>query len=196
MSELFAADGAATPISADEKAGLIPKHITLQSELNEYEARGIIEAETWLLSRRRNLLEEKLIRQLHKLMFRGVWAWAGDFRKTGKNIGVDAAQIRIQLRQLLDDTKYWLEQRTFSPDEVAIRFHHRLVWIHPFVNGNGRHARLMADALSIQLGENRFTWGRANLMVKGDDRDRYVAALKAADRDPNDVALLLTFARS
>lgn len=196
VNELFASDDAATPISEDEKAGLIPKHITLQGELNEYEARGITEADTWLLSRRHNLLEEKFVRQLHKRMFRTVWAWAGSFRKTGKNIGIDAAQIPAQITLLLDDTRYWIEHATFSPDEICIRFHHRLVLIHPFANGNGRHARLMTDALIMHLGGKRFTWGGAYLTAQGQDRERYVAALKAADTDPNDVAPLVTFARS
>src|SRR6266850_5594802 len=112
MSDLFAADDAATPISEDEKAGLIPTHITLQSELNQYEARGVAEADAWLNSRRHSLPEEKLIRQLHRRMFRATWRWAGDFRKTGKNIGIDAIHISVQLKQLLDDVRYWVEHGT------------------------------------------------------------------------------------
>jgi Fic-DOC domain mobile mystery protein B len=196
VNDLFAADDGATAIDEDERAALIPQHVTLKRELNEYEQRGIAEAETWLLSRRHNLLTERLIRQLHKQMFRAVWRWAGDFRKTEKNIGVDPVQIPIQLKLLLDDAKYWIAQRSFSAEEIAIRFHHRLVRIHPFANGNGRHARLMTDALVIQLGGRRFTWGRTNLIAKGAGRDRYIAALKAADQDPDNMAPLLEFARS
>jgi Fic-DOC domain mobile mystery protein B len=196
VNDLFTNDDAATPISEDEKAGLIPQHITLQVELNEYEARGIAEADAWLRRRRHNLLEQKFVRALHKRMFRTVWTWAGSYRTTGKNIGIDAALIPAHIKLLLDDTKYWIEHATFSPDEICIRFHHRLVLVHPFANGNGRHARLMTDALIVQLGRPRFTWGGAHLTAKGDDRDAYVAALKAADRDPNDIGSLLSFARS
>lgn len=162
----------------------------------EYEQRGIAEAETWLLSRRHNLLAERFVRQLHRRMFRAVWNWAGDFRRTEKNIGIDPARIPVQLTLLLDDTRYRIERATFGADEISTRFHHRLVFIHPFPNGNGRHARLMSDALVMQLGGQRFAWGRTNPVVKGEGRDRYLAALKKADEDPNDVGPLLAFARS
>ena len=168
MNGIFAGDGAATPLTPEECDGLIPAHITQRNELNEFEQRGVEEGDRWSFSRRRDLLSERFIRTLHKRMFGRVWRWAGTFRKTEKNIGVvDPAQIPTQLRLLLDDTRYWIEHKTYGPDEICVRFHHRLVAIHPFTNGNGRHARLMADLLIVHLGGTRFTWGPANLVAEG-----------------------------
>jgi len=113
---------------------------------------------------------------------------------TERNIGVTPFQIEIELRTLLDDARYWIDHKTFSPDEIAVRFHHRLVWIHPFPNGNGRHARLAADLLAVALGRPRFTWGSASLVEAATTRAQYVSALKAADN--HDIAPLLAFARS
>ena len=76
----------------------------------------------------------------------------------------------MAVRQLLDDTKAWIEHKSYARDEIAVRFHHRLVQIHPFANGNGRHARLMADLLVIELGAERFSWGRTNLQDANDVR--------------------------
>jgi Fic-DOC domain mobile mystery protein B len=196
MSDLFEADDANTPLTADEKNGLIPTHITLRRELNEVEHAGILAAYTWAFSRRRNVLDEKLLRRLHKEMFRHVWKWAGEYSKeTGRNIGTDGYKIASELHQLLDDVKYWIEHKTYPPDEIAIRFHHRLVLIHSFPNGNGRHARLATDLLVEQLGRPRFTWGGENIAAVGSEiRKRYVAALRAADR--HDINPLLVFARS
>jgi len=108
----------------------------------------VLEGSTWALrSRERNILSERFVRELHKRMFGSTWAWAGAFRTTEKNIGVDPAQIAVRLRDLLEDVRYWIEHNTYPVDEIALRFHHRLVVIHPFPNGNGRHARLMTDVL-------------------------------------------------
>ncbi|MGH9895367.1 MAG: mobile mystery protein B, partial [bacterium] len=123
-----------------------------------------------------------------------VWRWAGQFRTTDRNIGVEPWNIRPQLRVLLDDARYWVEHDTYSPDEIAVRFHHRLVWIHPFPNGNGRHARLMADLFAEQHGRPRFTWGSSNLAAQGAVRQQYIAALQQADQQ--NVEPLLQFARS
>ena len=127
-------------------------------------------------------------------MLGDVWRWAGRFRTSERNIGIDYWQIPIALRQLLDDTKAWIEYHTYPPDEIALRFHHRLVQIHPFPNGNGRHARLTADLLVMRLGGERFSWGSANLQDAGTVRQRYIAALQAAD--DHDIGPLLAFARS
>jgi len=127
---MFAGDGAATPLTPEERDGLILAHITQRNELNEFEQRGVEEGDRWSFSRRRDLLSERFIRTLHKRMFGRVWRWAGTFRKTEKNIGVDPAQILTQLRHLLDDTRYWIEHGTYGPDEICVRFHHRLVAIH------------------------------------------------------------------
>lgn len=131
---------------------------------------------------------------LHRRMFGRVWRWAGKPRTTERNIGIDAYRIGMELRQLLDDARYWVSHETYSPDELALRFHHRLVQIHPFPNGNGRHARLAADLLAVRLGQPRFTWGSTNLVEAHATRRAYIDALRAADG--HDLGLLFAFARS
>lgn len=184
----------ATPLDPDEAGGLIPSHISTQAQLNEWEEANILEARRWVFERRRrDVLTEELARELHRRMFDKTWKWAGDFRRSGKNIGVDSRQISTRLRDLLDDASYWIEHRTYPIDEIAARFHHRLVSIHPFANGNGRHARLMADVLLVQADARPFTWGSKTL-VTGAERETYIAALRAADA--GDIKPLLQFARS
>jgi Fic-DOC domain mobile mystery protein B len=185
---------AATPLTEEEREDLILSYITLRSELNEAEQANILEAEEWAFSRKRDVLDERFLKNLHKRMFGRVWKWAGTFRQSEKNIGVDAYQVPVELRKLLEDCRYWIEHGTYEPDEIAARFHHRLVLVHPFPNGNGRHARTAADLLLVNLGRPRFTWGRANLVDAGETRDSYIAALQAADNHDN--APLLTFVRS
>ena len=189
-------DEASTPLTPDERAALIPSYITLRTEINEIEQIGIDGADEWAFSRRRgDVLDEDFLRQLHKRMFREVWAWAGDFSKeTGRNIGLDAWEIGPALRQMFGDVRYWIEHESFPPDEIATRFHHRLVWIHPFPNGNGRLSRIAADLLIVQLGGKQFSWGRGNLVAISDLRRRYVEALRAADGQV--IAPLLEFVRS
>src|SRR3546814_6807362 len=128
------------------------------------------------------MLSEDFVRTLHKRMFGEVWAWAGSYRRTARNIGVDAYRIPAEVAQLLDDVRYWVEHHTYDPDEAAVRLHHRLVSIHPFPNGNGRHARMMADLLIQQLGRPPFTWGGTALADIGEKRRRYIDALQSADR--------------
>lgn len=184
----------ATPLTPEERRELIPAHITYRSELNEAEQGNIVRAQDWALSRRRDLLTEKFIVDLHRRMLGDVWRWAGHFRTTERNLGIPSHEIRVEVRQLLDDAKTWIAHGSYPPDEIAVRLHHRLVWIHPFPNGNGRHARLMADLLIMSMGGARFSWGRANLHAAGDIRRRYISALRAADA--HDVGPLVTFARS
>lgn len=184
----------ATPLDADELTSLIPGHITTQGELNEWEQLNIGDGEAWAHKPRKDILNESFVRQLHREMFGKAWRWAGDFRKSDKNIGVDWPKIGLELRNLLDDARYQIDHATYPPDELAIRFHHRLVAIHPFPNGNGRHARLMADLLVERLGQPRFTWGRHGLTNNNETRDRYIAALQAADG--RNYAPLFAFARS
>lgn len=191
---LIEQDDASTPLSPEEQERLIPSYITLRAELNEAEQANILEAEDWAFSRPRGVLSEKFLTDLHKRMFGRVWKWAGLRRKSGKNIGVDIHHITIELRNLIDDTRFWIEHGTYAPDEIAARFHHRLVWIHMFPNGNGRHARLAADLLLVYLGQPRFTWGRDNLVDAGETRQAYVEALRAADK--HDYGPLLAFVRS
>ena len=187
-------DDASTPLSPEELEGLVPSYITLRSELNEAEHANIVDAEEWAFQRKRDTLSEKFLNDLHKRMFGRVWKWAGQYRRTGKNIGVDAYRIPIELRNLLDDARFWIEHGTYEPDEIVARFHHRLVWIHPFPNGNGRHARTAADLLLVAMGRPRFTWGRENLVDAGQTRHAYVDALRAADA--HDYGPLLAFVRS
>ncbi len=187
-------DDASTPLTAEERDGLIPSYITLRGELNEAEQANILEAEGWALARKRDVLSEKFLKNLHKRMFGRVWRWAGKHRRTEKNIGVDTYRISQEIGQLLDDFRYWITQGTFEPDEIAARFHHRLVSIHAYPNGNGRHARLATDLLLVALGRERFSWGSVNLTDLGETRKRYVTALREADNHNFDP--LLTFARS
>jgi Fic-DOC domain mobile mystery protein B len=195
VKELFAQPNDATPLTPEEQRDLIPAHIAYRRELNEAEQENIAHAQDWALARRRrNLLSEKFIKDLHRRMFSDVWRWAGNFRTTERNLGIPHHEITVALRQLLDDVQAWIQYNSYPPDEIAARFHHRLVLIHPFPNGNGRHSRLIADILVMQLGQERFSWGRANLQQAGDVRRRYMDALHAADN--RDIGPLLAFARS
>jgi Fic-DOC domain mobile mystery protein B len=194
MSEALDEPKDATPLSPDEREGLIPSHVTLRSELNELEQQNILEADIWAFQRRREPVDEPFGRNLHRRMFRNVWRWAGTYRTSGKNLGVDAQLILPRLYEALEQVSYWIENKTFPPDEIAVRFHHALVVVHPFPNGNGRWSRLMADILAVKLGQRRFTWGGGASGAHDETRSAYIAALKAADN--HDFAPLLTFARS
>jgi len=187
-------DDAATPLTPDERAQLIPTYITTRAQLNEAEQIGIAEADRWAFRRRRDVLDETFLLALHKRMLGSVWKWAGELRNTERNIGIEAYRIGVELRSLIDDVRYWIEHNTYGADEISVRFHHRLVAIHPFPNGNGRHARLAADLRAINLGCERFSWGSANLVEAAEMRARYIAALKAADS--HDIGPLVAFARS
>ena len=194
MSDLFEEPDNATPLTPEERDALIPAHITYRRELNEAEQENIYRGQNWALATRRELLTEKFVKDLHGRMFGEVWRWAGKFRVSQRNIGIPHYEIPMALRQLLDDAKAWMNSGSYARDEIAVRFHHRLVRIHPFPNGNGRHARLMADVLVMRLGGERFSWGSADLQNAGDVRTRYIAALQASDN--RDIAPLLAFARS
>jgi Fic-DOC domain mobile mystery protein B len=183
-----------TPLSDEEREGLIPSYITLRSELNAAEQANILEAEGWAFARRRDVLDESFLDRLHEKMLGRVWRWAGTHRRSGKNVGVEAYRIPQELRQLTDDCRYWIEHGTYGLDEIAARFHHRLVWIHPYPNGNGRHARLATDLLLAANGGERFSWGRKSLVNAGETRNRYIAALRAADG--HDFGPLIVFVRS
>jgi Fic-DOC domain mobile mystery protein B len=197
VTDLFQEPNDATPLAPEERAGLRQSWITRRSDLNEAEAQNILKGAAW--ARRRPaqpavLLTVDYALRLHKRMFGDVWKWAGEYRRSEKNIGIDAHRVPMESRALFDDVRYWVEHETYPPDEIAVRLHHRLVTIHAFSNGNGRHSRLMADLLIEVLGGKTFSWGGASLADEGELRDRYVAALQAADNhDPNP---LVTFARS
>jgi len=187
----------ATPLDPDEAAGLVPSHITTQADLNAWEQANILQAVRWVArQKKRDLLTEGFVRDLHRRMFDKTWKWAGTFRQSNKNIGVDWTQVAVKLRNLLDNTRFQIDHKVFEPDELVVRFHHQLVWVHAFPNGNGRHARLMADVLAQQLGRPRMTWGGADveLVSMGTVRDRYLRALREADQ--GQWSALIAFARS
>ena len=188
----------ATPIDEDEKQALIPKHLQMQYELNEFENLNIAQAMPWA-HQQQNLLKVGFLKKLHKRMFGQTWQWAGQFRKSQKNIGIEAYRIATELYQLCGDIEYQIQNRSFELDEIAIRFHHRLVFIHAFVNGNGRHARLACDLLIQHLGNTSFSWGsktynHSDLSSLNDMRRAYISALKSADR--GDYEQLISFSRA
>jgi len=187
----------ATPLDPDEIDDLKIKTITTRGELDRWEQQNIGEAMDWLDTRKNKseILNESFVKKLHEKMLNKVWTWAGSFRKTDKNIGVDKYMIGVELKNLLDDTKYWIDNDTYESDELAIRFHHQLVKIHCFPNGNGRHSRLMTDILLTDVFDKEpFTWGNGNLSVEGGVRDTYINALHSADN--NEYEPLMEFVRS
>ena len=187
-----------TPLDEDEKEGLLISTVATRGELDEFEQQNIEQAIQWTLTRSFKIeiiLTETFIREVHKRMYGDVWDWAGDFRKTDKNIGIDKWQIPTALRNLINDTRYWITNKTYSSDEIAIRFKHRIVSIHCFPNGNGRHSRLIADIMIEKIFKQQvFTWGAANLVSPGDARVEYLAALRKADAGI--IEPLIKFARS
>jgi Fic-DOC domain mobile mystery protein B len=189
-----------TPLDPDEAEGLIPTHVTTRGELDELEEANIQEGLQWAHRRALgrttpdDLLTESFVYELHRQMFGAVWEWAGRVRHTDKNIGVDKFQVPTEVRKLIDDARYWRERGVYSDEELALRFHHRLVWIHPFPNGNGRLARLMADLIVQQAGAPAFSWGGASLESTSALRSAYVGALRRADQ--GDLEPLIAFAHS
>jgi Fic-DOC domain mobile mystery protein B len=195
MPLLTTSDGN-TPLSAEELVDLIPSLAT-KEELNEWERENILLAREWAIRNRTSPIEmvsDEYIRKLHQKMFAETWKWAGKYRKTEKTIGVPVHEIRDRLGVLFGNARFWIEKSTYSADEMAVRFHHDLVFIHPFPNGNGRHGRLIADVLAIKLGRPAFSWGSKDLVKQGEAREKYLAAMKAADH--GDIQPLLEFARS
>ncbi len=183
-----------TPLDPDEMDGLKFTHIETRGQLDELEQANIDNGMLWLGRQRNpNLLNDHFVRQLHEKLFGEVWQWAGTYRLTEKNIGIDPFQISVQLRQLLDNVHFWVENETYEPMEVAARFHHSLVYIHLFPNGNGRHARIMADALlEVLYGSDPIDWsGGYDLQRMNERRDQYINALRAADA--GDYTLLFQF---
>lgn len=174
-----------TPLDEDEKEGLKINAITTQGELDEFEQLNIEKAIEWTINstlKPEKILTEEFIKGLHKKMYGDVWKWAGEFRRSEKNIGISWPQIGIELKTLLGDTKCWIENKAYSPEEIAIRFKHRIVSIHCFPNGNGRHSRMMADIILESIFRKEiFSWHQSN-MVKADDiRKAYIHALREAD---------------
>jgi Fic-DOC domain mobile mystery protein B len=185
-----------TPLSPEEIADLIPSLAT-KEELNEWERENILVGRGWALRNRSSAIDmvsDGYVRKLHQKMFDETWKWAGQYRKTEKNIGVPVHEIRERLGVLFGNARFWIENNTYPPDEIAVRFHYDIVFIHPFPNGNGRHARLFADVLVMKLGGAAFSWGSRDLVRPGEARDEYLKVLRAADH--GDIQPLLKFARS
>jgi Fic-DOC domain mobile mystery protein B len=197
VTGLFEEPDAATPLTPPEREGLRQSWMTTRSDLNAAEQDNIVKGAAWARRGRRDaaaLLDDRFALELHKRMFRDVWKWAGAYRQTERNLGIEPYRIPIEVRALFDDVRYQIANNSYPPDEIAVRLHHRLVAIHPFPNGNGRHTRLLADLLIDKLGGQPFSWGGSALTDEGELRSRYIAALKAAD--DHDIAPLLAFARS
>lgn len=193
----------ATPLDPDDAAGLIPTWIATRGDLNTAESDNVSQAVTWAFVRHGpwtfdELLTEPMIRSIHRRMFDEVWKWAGKYRTREVNIGAPWHEIPDRIHALLGDVHYQasnLDDPPWTPDELAVRFHHRLVSIHPFPNGNGRHARMAADILVTTLGRPVFTWGGTNLGDSYNAREEYLAALRTADGN-DDLAPLVEFSRS
>ena len=187
-----------TPLSEEELEGLKIPSVTTREELDEFEQFNIEKAIQWTIGKKfksEDLLSETFIKGLHKRMYGEIWKWAGSFRNSEKNLGIKSFLIPVQLKQLLDDAKFWYDNNTYSPDEMAVRFKHELVSIHCFPNGNERHSRLMADLIMEKLyGGVCFTWGSSDLVKENEKRRAYINAIKKADN--HDVHDLISFAKS
>lgn len=181
-----------TPLDPDEAEGLIPAWVATRADLDRAEAANVHAGREWARARRsrRDVLDVDFMRELHRRMFGDVWRWAGVFRTSEKSVGVPPHRISTELRQLLDDVRYWDANGTYPIDERAARFHHRLVAIHPFVNGNGRLTREMADLYLLGAGAASFTWG---ISLGDAARALYLDAVRAADR--KDYGPLIAFVR-
>lgn len=190
----------ATKLSVDDLDGLIPNYIITRDDLNEFEKSNIMQALQWLQKKNfadTELLELKLFFKLHTRMFDKTWKWAGTLRRNMVNVGVTPVeQILMQIKNVIDNTKYWIENQSFSVDEICVRFHHSIVWIHPFPNGNGRFSRIICDEPRRSLGGKYFTWGKSgnNLVKSSAVRLNYITALRMADK--KDFSLLIDFAKS
>jgi len=187
-----------TPLNEEELDGLLIPSITTREELDEFEQLNIEKAIQWTFGKKwkaEQLFSEKFIKDLHKRMYGEVWKWAGAFRESEKNLGIKSYLIPSELKVLLHDAIFWVQNDTYSPDELAIRFKHRLVSIHCFSNGNGRHSRLMADLIMEKLfNATFFSWGSINLVKVTDARKAYIKAIKMADKQ--DLQPLMVFAKS
>ena len=184
----------ATPLDPDEMKGLKFPHVETRAELDQLEQQNIQDGLRWLSRQRKfdELLNEGFLLTLHQKLFGAVWDWAGKYRQTEKNIGVDPIYIGIEVRNLLDDVKYWIKHQTYTREEFAARLHHRLVQIHPFVNGNGRHARIFTDAiLEQEISQQPINWSANKSIDDETHRQNYLKALRAADSD--DYELLIKF---
>lgn len=195
MTDLFGNPEGATPLDPDERNGLRLSWVSTLGDLNKAEQTNIEAAMAWVRrAKHREILSVQFLQGLHKRMFGDVWTWAGTYRTTPRNIGVDAWKIGMELSAVPDRIQYWIENETYPFDEIAVRFHHSLVLIHPFPNGNGRWSRLAANLLIQELGGERFSWGGTSLGPSSEARTAYIAALRVADK--YNIGPLLDFARA
>lgn len=189
----------ATPLEPDDLDGLIPSDIATRGDLDRAELENIVDARTWAVGRRwepDRVLRVEVLRDLHRRMFRDVWRWAGELRRRETSIGVAPEVVTIELRNLVDDTAFWLANGTYDLDEAVLRFHHRLVQVHAFRNGNGRHARFCADLLARGLRLPPYTWGGQDLADATAARAAYLTALRAMDANRDEFGPLRDFARA
>jgi Fic-DOC domain mobile mystery protein B len=198
MGLVYAYEDGQTPLNEEEKEGLLLKSIINHGELDEHEQLNIENAMLWLYGqklKKDKILSETFILNLHKKMFDTVWRWAGSYRKTEKNIGVSWINIRTDLKILLDDTIFWIDNSTYPPDEIAIRFKHRLVNIHCFPNGNGRHSRIMADIIIESIFKKEvFSWNQSNMVKADETRKEYIRSIR--EGDIGNISALIAFART
>ena len=195
-SNLGADPRGATPLEADDFDQLIPTDIATRAELNAAERDNIVDARIWAFTQQpitdvQQLFETPTVDEIHRRMFGDVWKWAGKRRTRATTIGVAPAQIVTHLKDALDDAKYWKDNAPFDPVETAVRIHHRLVFVHPYVNGNGRHARLVADLYLRLVTGSTLKWG-PDESEPSDSRAAYIAALRKAD--DGDYSQLITYA--
>lgn len=196
-TDLFQEPDDATPLDPALRGDLIQTWVTTRADLNEAEEENVVKGAAWARRRRggpETLLNDDFSKNLHKQMFGEVWKWAGGYRQNELNIGIAPHLVAAEMPAMFENTRFWVENKTFPPDEIAVRLHHRLTQIHGFPNGNGRHARMMADLLIEKLGGKAFTWGSGTLHETGALRAAYVSALQAADN--HDFGPLLAFVRS
>lgn len=176
----------ATPLSPDDLLGLKLPHVQTRAQLNEIEAANILQGQNWVSSLKVLTLDDIFSRDfviaLHKNLFGDIWQWAGTFRLRELNIGVEPKNIPIDLHNFLEDAKCWLEFKHFSDLELSARIQHKLVQIHPFVNGNGRHARIFTDIVRVfLLNKKPLRWAKAKLEDMTTERAAYIAGLRKAD---------------
>lgn len=186
MTTLIENPEGATPLSPDDMLGLKHKHVDTREQLNELEAANILQGQIWASTLKKptldSIFDRAFVTNLHKALFGDVWEWAGIFRQRQLNIGIDPKNIPVDLHNFLEDAKCWVEFKHYDNLELSARIQHRLVQIHPFVNGNGRHSRIFTDIVRVYLlGEKPMKWAYAKLEDLTEERSSYITGLRKAD---------------
>lgn len=196
MPERFAFPEGATPIG--DCSGLIPVWVHHVNDLNRVEAENILNGQRKYLQGRISdpptWFQVKELKAIHRSMFGTVWEWAGVYRKSITSIGINPSLIPTQLAELCLEVSSWSQhpvELTFV--EMAARVHHRLVFIHPFENGNGRFSRLIADRFLLAFKCQHPVWP-SHLNQEGVVRKDYIKTLKSADK--GDYAPLVDFMKN